>query len=378
MKNALLATNGDPVKAIAGFLKTLVEKGFVDEVLAPAAQASGQASLALFADLDTMEDILPFAPTMGVQAARMISRIAFNDPGARIAALVRPCEARASVELIKLQQIVPEKLVFITVDCPGTCELAAFGKCGADARAEAAKMAGEAGTGFATGLEAAPIRTACKVCENAAAEWGQIRLHAFGAMTDRELGIEAEDEVADRLAGLGIASFDGGKVAGRDAVVAKVKAEKTKARDALFAAFQKESGGLEGMKKTFATCIKCLNCMENCPICYCKLCIFKSTTFDHPAERYPRWAARKGAQKMPAETVLFHLTRLNHMASSCIGCGVCDTACPMGLPVATLFRKVAGSVQGMLEYSPGRSLDDAIPLSKFREDELQVESGAKT
>lgn len=376
MKKGLLATNGDPVAAVRGFLKSLITMKAVDSVMAPALQESGSASLALFADPEETGALLPFAPVMPVQAARMASRLAFNDPGATMAVLVRPCEARAAVELIKLQQIKPEKLIFISIDCPGTFETAGFAKAGLDAASEAARMSGEMGKG-AVSAASVPFRVSCTICENPAAKWGGIRIQAFGAKTGEALGVEAEDEIAELLASKGVFSFDGKTVETRDQAVKALEAERAKARDALFASFEKEAAGLDGLKKAFSTCIKCLNCMENCPICYCKLCIFKSTTFDHPAERYPRWAARKGVQKMPAETTLFHLTRLNHMASSCIGCGICDTACPMGLPVATLFRKVASKVQGMLEYSAGRSTDDPIPLSKFREDELRAESGAK-
>ena len=378
MKIGLLANPGSPVESVRGLLESLVTAGIVDEILAPAAQGSGNATLALFADPATFPAMLPFSPVMPVQAARMVSRIAFNDPGARIAVVLKPCEARAAVELIKLSQIRPENLLFVNIDCPGTVELAAFAKAGLDPVAEAERLAAQMEKGGATAPEGAPLRTACSVCENPEAGWGELRVHAFGAKAGEPLGIEAEEGLAAKLEAAGAARFEGAGLLARPAVVSALKAERVKARETLFAAFEKEANGLDGLKKAFSTCIKCLNCMENCPICYCKLCIFKSTTFDHPAERYPRWAARKGVQKMPAETMLFHLTRLNHMASSCIGCGVCDTSCPMGLPVATLFRKVAASVQGMLEYVPGRSVEDAIPLSKFREDELQAESGAKT
>ncbi len=376
MKTGLLKTNGDPRAAVEALLRGLLEKGVVDEVLVPAQIGAGPTMLALFAAAERLQGVNPWSPVMPVQGARALSNLTFTDPGRRVAAVLRPCEARAAVELVKLKQIHPKGLVFIVVDCPGTFELKGFAESGAKGAETSAALV----AGMKDGAPAAPgglaFRTACSACEFPEAAWGDLMIHAFGADARDALGLEAKDEFAEALAGAGLAAFDGGRVERRAKVVAEVQAARAAARDALFAAFKAEAGGLEGLKQAFATCIRCYNCMENCPICYCKLCIFKSPTFDHPGELYAKWAERKGAIKMPAETTLFHLTRLNHMATSCIGCGLCDTACPMGLPVASLFRSVAQGVQKMLEYQPGRSLDDAIPLTVFREEELEEESGA--
>ena len=73
---------------------------------------------------------------------------------------------------------------------------------------------------------------------------------------------------------------------------------------------------------------------------------------------------------MPPDTVLFHLTRLNHMVTSCIGCGVCTDVCPSDIPVATIFRTVGEKTQAVFDYTPGLSLEDKVPLTTFREDEL--------
>jgi formate dehydrogenase subunit beta len=378
MKTGLLPTNGDPLAAAGTLLKGLLEKGIVNEVLVPAQVPSGGVQLALFADPARMEGVVnPWAPVMPVQGARAVSNLAFTDPGRSVAAVLRPCEARAAVELIKLKQIQPEQLTFITVDCPGTCELSSFAESGMDA----AEVSGVLLRGMQSGAPAAPegldFRTACSICEFPSAEVGSLRLQAFGADAGSALGLQAEEAFAATLGEAGLATFDDTTLEGRAGVVENLSGERVKARDALLTQFQDDAGGLEGLKKAFSTCIRCYNCMENCPICYCKLCIFKSPTFDHPGEMFTRWAERKGAQPMLAETTLFHLTRLNHMSTSCIGCGLCDTACPMGLPVATLFRHAAQGVQGMLAYQPGRSLDDPIPLTVFREDELQAETGAK-
>ena len=83
-----------------------------------------------------------------------------------------------------------------------------------------------------------------------------------------------------------------------------------------------------------------------------------------------RWADRKGAVKMPTDTTFYHLTRLAHMSTACVGCGQCSNACPNDIPVMELFRTVAEKSQAACDYAAGRQLDERPPLSIFREDEF--------
>jgi len=82
-------------------------------------------------------------------------------------------------------------------------------------------------------------------------------------------------------------------------------------------------------------------------------------------------AKRKGAVKMPTDTVFYHITRLAHMSTACIGCGQCSNACPNNIPVMEIFRTIAHYTQKAFAYEAGLSLDDEPPLSVFREDEFQ-------
>ncbi|MDI7276925.1 MAG: 4Fe-4S dicluster domain-containing protein, partial [Anaerolineae bacterium] len=151
---------------------------------------------------------------------------------------------------------------------------------------------------------------------------------------------------------------------------AALLAGRAAARERTLAAWRGRVHDAASLLAEFAGCIRCHNCMVACPICYCKECLFRTATFDHPPAEYQQALQRRGAVRLPADTLLFHLTRLNHMVTSCVGCGACSSACPSRLPVATLFQAVGREVQALFGYSPGRSLEDELPLATFREDEL--------
>jgi formate dehydrogenase subunit beta len=128
--------------------------------------------------------------------------------------------------------------------------------------------------------------------------------------------------------------------------------------------------GMDRLLSVFATCIGCHNCMKVCPICYCRECFFESPTFEDGAESYIKKARRRGSIEMPTDTMLFHLTRMNHMVTSCVGCGMCEQACPSSIPLLKIFKTVGHQVQQVFEYVPGRSIKEEIPLTTFKEDEL--------
>jgi formate dehydrogenase subunit beta len=75
--------------------------------------------------------------------------------------------------------------------------------------------------------------------------------------------------------------------------------------------------------------------------------------------------------KIPTDTVFYHLTRLAHMSTACVGCGQCSNACPNDIPVMEVFRTVSHRTQDAFGYEAGRSLDEKPPLSEFREEEFE-------
>ncbi|MFQ6035082.1 MAG: 4Fe-4S dicluster domain-containing protein, partial [Sedimentisphaerales bacterium] len=119
-------------------------------------------------------------------------------------------------------------------------------------------------------------------------------------------------------------------------------------------------------------CINCHNCRAVCPICYCKQCVFEGEVFAYSMDKFLNWSGKKGILPMPPDKLLFHLTRMSHVATSCVACGQCEAACPNGIPLGRVYQNISTAAQQALGYEAGRSLDEELPLTTFREDELSV------
>ena len=74
---------------------------------------------------------------------------------------------------------------------------------------------------------------------------------------------------------------------------------------------------------------------------------------------------------MPTDSLLFHVTRMNHMTLSCVQCGLCEQACPNNIPLMDIVIPVADNAQAEFKYDPGRDPEEELPLVVFREDEYQ-------
>ncbi|MBN2809803.1 MAG: formate dehydrogenase [Deltaproteobacteria bacterium] len=379
MKTTVVDLSADNFNSeVEAFLTRLLASDLVGSLLVPKRTTGGDNYVhALIKNPALLADTDIGAPVMPVQAARIISNLTFRDPGEKIGVVVRPCEARALVELAKFKQITRESLVIIAVDCLGTYEPKVFSGLVKAGRNPALDLRKQAQAGACRADAEASFRAACEICEYPALDTSvvDIVVGIWGVDTEKQLYIEASDVMAEALSSRSVLTFNEQKNPRRQELVATIKGERIKARDQVLGDFRSRVNSIKGIQELLSTCLRCHNCMINCPICYCRECVFRSPTFEHTPDQYLGWAKDKGAIRMPANTVMFHLTRLNHMVISCIGCGMCDTACPSDIPVMSLFRTVGDKAQKMMAYEPGRSYDEPAPATTFRDSELVTEAG---
>lgn len=367
-----LNTEGNPTRAVAKFLSSLITQGIVEGVLVPARQPHGKVVMqSLISDPAQLDCADPFAPVVWRNSAATLSSLTAKPHGVKLAAVLRSCEARAFVELVKLNQGSTEDLLLIGSDCWGRYENEDYQRLAEKdedlSRTFLNRMAAE---GKRTEKDA-DLANACKACEFPVVSNADLQLCLIGFDPAREIGIEA-------LTDKGVAALKALDVplkevmpAGRAAAVDSLRQMRVAFRDSWFKDFKEKTGTMEALQAATAACINCYNCRVACPVCYCRECVFVTDTFRHDSERYWQWAKKRGMLKMPTDTIFYHLTRMLHMSTLCVGCGQCSSACPNDIPVVELFRTVAEATQARFDYVPGRDFQEKQPLATFRDGEFE-------
>ena len=248
----------------------------------------------------------------------------------RVGIVAKGCDARAIVDLIAERQVAREEVFIIGVPCQGIVDLRNIeaylgGKEILEATLEGGEIvvSGEEADGsrFEERLTLEDyLRAACTTCE---CRTPPVYDLLVGEPTP---ATETTDPYSD---------------------IETLEAQSTEERWAYFS-------------KEFDQCIRCYACRQACPLCYCEECFVDQTQ--------PSWF---GKTDDFSDTMIFHIVRALHLAGRCIDCGACARACPMGLDLQALNRKLIKDVREWFGYQAGLDLD-AIPLlSTFEPDDPQ-------
>ena len=247
-------------------------------------------------------------------------------PPPRVGIVVKGCDARSVVGLVKEHQIPRERVVIIGMPCMGMIDPrraeaaldgAGVSDCreGPDGTCELTTRSGEKTKLKRDDL----VGEACLECAHLSPE-------------DADVQIEGDSRDAS------------------DARYEKVKEFEAKSPEERWQYFVAE----------ISKCIRCYACRQACPNCYCKVCFADQTK--------PRWV---GAGDELSDVMLYHIGRIFHQAGRCVECDACVRACPMGIDLRLFTEKLGKDVKELFNYVPGLSAEDLPPLCTFEQDDSE-------
>jgi formate dehydrogenase subunit beta len=240
----------------------------------------------------------------------------------RAAIVAKGCDSRAVVELIKEKQVQRDQLILIGVPCRGMIDRSRVEALVVPRRILQAEEQEDLlilkGSGFEETLSRSDfLHDSCKTCT-----------HPNPVFHDVLVGQPLDEDHQDPFV----------DIEGFDAMTTEER--------------------WTYLSKEFDKCIRCYACRNACPLCYCPECFVDASL--------PQWI---GKSTDASDTMIFHLMRAYHLAGRCVACGACERACPVGVDVRKLNRKLLKDVKDLFGYEAGLRFDEVTPLATFRPDD---------
>ncbi len=330
-------------------IEKAMSSGMISSVMVPSRGPEDSFPWTLVSNISALQRAEPLPPVMSVQGAKALASFTQSLPEGKLLAVMRPCEVRSTIELSKLEQIDLDRILLLTMDCPGAVPLKEY--------VENGMMEPDISS-------PETLRPLCRQCIEFTSA-GDLclsvhgGLHSVVSLTARgeelldSLGMKAESNTSEWK------EWANGLRLERE----KIKTESTES-------LKKAYSGLQGLVEAFSGCISCRSCRTVCPICYCRLCFIDMKDRRSPASAHLEHSYNAGAARLISNTLLFHIGRMAHMSLSCVSCGMCEDACPSDIPIGRLVSMVSDNTTELFDYSAGRNPEDPLPLNTFCLEEL--------
>jgi len=338
----MVETQGDPLSTVRDLITSIWENGELSGMILSINGTQHPASKPeLVHNPRRLSNVNPFKPVMTVNAARLVPEHLSNYPDQKLGALLRPCEMRALIEMVKHDGFDLDKLTTICVDCLGTLPAEDYQwranriGSGDNLAQDALKFARQGG------ILAYRYRSACQMCTSPGASGADININVLGLPVRQQILIQARDE--GTAARFQIEKFsdhpaDQALIDQHERVLFKLSQRHAHTMQRLFdtlSGYLPES--VDGLIQQLESCGDCQNCMDTCPIC----------TISRP---------------VLAEDGQYERQDVMRWLISCAGCGMCEQSCPSHLPLSAIFGYIREQLKEEFGYLPGSSPGEPLPL----------------
>lgn len=244
----------------------------------------------------------------------------------KVGVLVKGCDSRSLIELLKLNQIKRENVYIMGVPCTGIVD--------------PKKIAAHVNPSTIT-----------SIYED---EEGNIVL--AGANDGADKVCARDDLLYDKCL---FCSYPNPLV--YDELVADEVQARTFELDEKFAdvetmEMQEPDERLAFWNEELSKCIRCYACKNVCPMCFCNECLWD--------KRDPQWVTKYPNE---SDNFTFHMIRFYHMIGRCTGCMECERVCPVDIPLGKIFKKIEKDCLELFEYQAGIDIEAVPPLSTYDE-----------